>query len=203
MAKKRSQARQSPARTRRKLRSPKQLAALSSPERMRIVDALAALGPSSARELGAQLSRAPQALYYHLKALQAAGLVEKSASRKTAKQPKGRRGEAVYKLIANELEFDAKNATEEMLQSLADAASALLRLADRQTRATLESGTAQLTGQARNLSVKRLTARLKPAELKQLNKLLDELIEFLAQRQSTDDDATAVSLTFALHPFGY
>src|SRR4029077_13640061 len=69
--------------TRRKhiIRSEKQLAVLASAQRQEIVDVLAERGTVSVAELAATLGRPADALYFHLRALVAAGLVQRAGDR--------------------------------------------------------------------------------------------------------------------------
>ena len=57
--------------------TPHQIRVLMAPVRMEIVEALMALGSSSARRLAEYLGRAPESLYYHLKLLRGIGIVGK------------------------------------------------------------------------------------------------------------------------------
>lgn len=71
----------------------RQLECLESPVRIGLFGALRALGPSSVRELARYVGRRPDALYYHVRALQRVGLVVVHERRAA-----GSRREAVYRL---------------------------------------------------------------------------------------------------------
>lgn len=74
-----------------------QLEALSSPARVSIFGVLRLLGPQSVKAMAAFLGAKPDALYYHLRVLEAVGVVEVTEMRQLWK-----RKEAVYGLCAKE-----------------------------------------------------------------------------------------------------
>ena len=85
------------------IRSEKQLATLVAAARQEIVDVLAELGAVSVAELATALGRPADALYFHLRALTRAGLVQKAGyrSRPRGKEAKRQRGkEALYRTAA-------------------------------------------------------------------------------------------------------
>src|SRR5580698_7968408 len=81
--------------------SKKQLTALASAARQEVVDVLAQLGTASVAELAATLGRPADALYYHLRVLRAAGLVQEIGSHATE-----RKREALFRVRGSELRID-------------------------------------------------------------------------------------------------
>ena len=152
------------------IRRAAQLAALSSPVRARIVESLSLHGPSSVREIADRLGRLPESLYYHLRPLVEVGIVVLKEKRKVR-----RRTEAVYQLAAPRLVIDPKQRSDEYLEALAGTCSALLRLAERNYRATVNQGGFSLEGPQRSLMVRHYTLRLSRAGLAELNRLLDRV----------------------------
>src|SRR4029450_2776353 len=78
----------------RLIAAPAQVAALLSPVRQEILDALARLGTASIADIAATLGRPADALYYHLRELVRVRLVVRSVSTRTG------RGEALFRTIA-------------------------------------------------------------------------------------------------------
>ena len=70
-----------PPLVRRTISDRAQLKALVSPVRQELIDLLARTGPASAAELGKLIRRPADGLYYHLRALQRAGLVSSAGRR--------------------------------------------------------------------------------------------------------------------------
>jgi DNA-binding transcriptional ArsR family regulator len=77
------------------LRRPKELDALSSPIRARLIQCLELFGPSTILQLAERMDRKPSALYHHLARLVDAGLVLSAGMRPSARRPS-----AVYRLAA-------------------------------------------------------------------------------------------------------
>ncbi len=176
------------------LRRPDQVAALASPVRCQIVDCLTVHGPSSVREVAARMSRTPESLYYHVKALVAAGLVLLQSTRKV-----NRRREAVYKVVAPRLIADRKKRSLAYKEALARTGEVFLRLAAREHRAAVECGDVPVEGPRRVLSLRRHSARLTPASLERLNRHLDHIFDLLDKCDDPKADGT-FAVTVALSP---
>ena len=175
------------------LRRPEQLAALASPVRSRIIEALAVDGPSSVRQIAARLDRAPEALYYHIRGLVDVGLVVLEGKRKV-----GRRAEAIYRRIATRFILDTKQRSKTYIDAMAGTCSAMLRLAERNYRASVDRGGFALDGPERSLMVRRYAMRLDRAGLAQLNRRLDHVAELHeGQAASRGGDPYAVTIVLS------
>ena len=87
----------------------RQLACLASPARNEVLAQLRSLGQGSASEVAKAVSKKPQAVHYHLKALVAAGLAEVAFRRPSPKKP-----EAVYRPVGDSLELPRLDAVPEV-----------------------------------------------------------------------------------------
>lgn len=146
---------------------PAQLRALASPLRQELLDLLEAAGPLSIAELGAQLGRAPDALYFHVRRLVRVGLVREHGRRRD-----GRHACALYDAIGRPLRIDRQKARRRELDAVV---GGILRLAARDYRRASASGRAVAQGAARNHCGARVRGWLDGAELARVNALLEEL----------------------------
>ncbi len=176
------------------LRRPAQVAALASPVRARIVDALASHGASSARELADALGLRPESLYYHIHALQRHSLVVQHSKRKHK-----RRHEAVYALAAPRLTLDRTQRSRRYLDAVAKTCETLLRTTTRDYRAALRAAGDLADYPPSTLSVRRLVAALDREGLRRLNDLLSQIDAFFERYQARRRDQVQ-SLTIALVP---
>lgn len=155
------------------IRRADQIAALGSAARIEILDVLAGLGTSSVADLAAALGRPADALYYHLRVLIRLGLAVR-----VGKGRGRRREEALYRAVAPRLAVlyapeDPKN-----VRAMTRTAAALLRLGARDFRLAFRPGVA-VSGPCRELWIGRMAARLTPAEIARVNRLLLETLRIL------------------------
>jgi len=155
-----------------RIRSAKQLRALRTPLRQEIVQALTRLGACTVRELAGELGHEPAALYYHVHALEEAGIAVKTGSRTD-----GRRPENVYSLVAGRILIDRTENSRAFLSALVDLQRATLRTAERELEASVEAR--GRTGDDAT-ALLRLTSRLRPGDAARAAKMLREVAEFLA-----------------------
>jgi len=153
---------------------------LTSPVRIELIGALQTRGPSSIRELAAQMNRPADGLYHHVRLLLQAGVVRQTDERK-----RGRHEEAIYGLVAPRIgaAFDARSGAGR--QAAVRAAQAALRMAAREFAAALdacaESGAAKMSG----LRASRQKVWLTDGALSQLVRRLQKIERFLiAQNRS-------------------
>jgi len=150
------------------------LEALGSPARQELITALAG-EPLTVRELGERLGRSRQALYYHLGALERAGLVAVKAY-----VGEGRARERRYGVVSRELVLGARRTDKEELEHAVHAAEAMLRLTSREMAAAVRESPLRRPRPERELMALRGKAWLTTAELKRLNQLLDQAHRVLA-----------------------
>jgi DNA-binding transcriptional ArsR family regulator len=150
--------------------SKKQLAVLSSGVRQEIADVLSQLKRASVSTLAAALGRPADALYYHLRLLEGAGLVNKVGVAR-----KDRRREVLYSAAGSELRIDYGVARREATKHLVAITGAMSRLAVRDVRRALADQTVVLSGPNRALWVKRRTGWLMPSELRRIGTKIEKL----------------------------
>jgi DNA-binding MarR family transcriptional regulator len=161
----------------RVIRSPAQLGALQTPIRWTVLRALGDLGRCSVGEIAARLDWKAESLYYHVKALERAGLV-----RRVEQRPTGHRHEAVYEAVARRLLLDRNDRSERYLAAVRGVYRAALRTTERELLSALE-GERKGKGPRRNTMHKRFAARLSPADHAKLRTLQDEIGTFDAEHE--------------------
>ncbi len=148
----------------------KEIAAVVSPLRLEILDVLSGMGPSSVAEIAATLGRAPDSLYYHVKALARCGLVLGAGERR-----RGRHREALYETVAREMRLTYAPQSPANVRGVTRVAGSMLRLAQRDFRRALAAGDARVEGPSRELWAWRATGWLTASELKKLNAAIRSL----------------------------
>lgn len=175
---------------------PEQMEAIGSPVRNLVSLTLAMLRRASIAELAAHLGRSPESLYYHVRRLQAVGIVEPCARRLV-----NGRAEALYRLVGGRLRVDPRQATPRFERAYARGAATLLRHAQRAYTRAVGQPETQRAGRGRNLVIRQLQVRMSRATLREFNRRFDQLVAFV--RQADDRDATDFYLfTAALCPAG-
>lgn len=192
---------------------PRQRRLLTSPLRFEILEqfALAAdresRGRSRAAQAGASIAevanamaRRPDSLYHHVRLLAKSGLLVKLGTRKA-----GKRDEALYRPVANQIAMPCDPRQPSSVQSTVATVAAMFRLAEREMRSALVGGELVPSGPLRNLFARRTPARLSPAALKQVNRHIDAILEITERERRRDAtaaaaDAQPMSITIALLP---
>ena len=170
-----------------------QAAALVSPVRQEIVDAVAAAdGPCTVAQIAAWLGRRPDALYYHVTALVRAGLLVESGSVRA-----GTRFGAIYDVPGRPLRLNPRG--EIGAQALARVMQAALRLADRDFRRALEHGDAIVEGPHRNLRGGRCKGWIADEDLSEINALFERLLSLMHNTRPRPG-ARAFAFTYAFVP---
>ena len=170
--------RPAPKASRYLIREPAQLRSLSSPVRQEILDALAAAGKSSIAEIAALLGRQPHALYYHLRALERVGLVQRVGLRR-----KGKSDAVLYAVPAPQMVIEYRLGSSRFTKDLGNTARSMLRLTDRDFRRALRFRSLVTRGASRNLRCGRTKARLTASQLAGINVHFAALFEELARAQ--------------------
>lgn len=176
---------------------PKQIRALRSTVRQDIVDTLQALGSASVAELATHLDRAADTLYYHVRALLAAGLLVQLPE----PRQRGRHRELVYALPEPDkslkLVYRAEDGTRP--ESLSELVGSMLRASQREFDAAIADPDCVVDGPARELWAGRVKGWLSPEELIRCNVLLAEVAELLSALK-TPERNRLYSLQFLLAP---
>jgi len=171
---------------------PAQIALLASPARQELVDTLDALGgEASVSELSAQLGRAIPGLYYHLRLLARAGLVEELA---------GEAGARRYRVpSAMRLRYRPGNTAN--ARAVARFAGGMLRISKRDFDAALRDPGVVSEGSRRTLWAARVKGWVGDAEIVELNRLIARL-SVLISPQRRPGRERLVALTWVLAPLG-
>jgi hypothetical protein len=168
-----------------------QIKALSTPIRQDIVDTIAVLGSCSVAELANVLGRPADGLYYHVKALQHAALVDVSVTTRR------RRRETRLSIDRPQsIRYEpAQSANREAVLRLV---SAMLRNARRQFARGFRHDGAVVRGAFRNLWAGRIRGGLSRNELREVNLLLNALIRTF--RPLRPAESSLYEFTFVLAP---
>lgn len=182
-----------PARPReRLLGSSAGLRALAAGTRQEIVDVLTSSGPVTVAELGRLMGRRPDALYFHLKVLERAGLVERRAA-----DADGARATAVFAVPAAILLDYQSGSRRELARVVRHALRLALREFEHECLAERPVGSRR----RRCLWGGRVMGWLTPPELECVNTLLRELHEVLRAGRP-GPGRQAMALGFLLAPAG-
>lgn len=175
------------------LSAPRQIGALASPVRQEIVDTLEALGGEApVAALAAQLGRPSDGLYYHLRVLVRAGVLEELADEGDGRRYRtAARGQ---RLRLRYLPGATSNA-----RAVERVAAGMLRIARRDFAAAIERKDTVAEGPTRSLWASRAKGWVGPAELEELNVLLEKLFALL-QRSPSPTRQQLLSLTWVVAP---
>lgn len=157
----------------------RELASLASAARQEIVDVLAEMGTVSIGEIAAALGRPADALYFHVRALMRAGLVQPAGYRL-----RGARKEALFRTVAAELVllYNPDSATNR--RAVTAAVSSMLRLGDRDFRRAFQGGNVMVSGARRELWALRKAGRLSSEKLARVNQLIKKLADSVSKPDS-------------------
>ena len=178
------------------IRDPRQLRAIRTPLRQELLQSVVRLGPVSVKELAHALNRTPASLYYHLHALEKAGL---AASRRRDSRA-GRTG-TTYEAVADRILVDRTARSPAFARALLDLNKAALRQADREIEDALRQERIAGTPEGEGVILLRLTACLSRADAHEARRRVRDLAQFLSDRSGTDGEET-LSLTAALAKVG-
>src|SRR5688572_9630588 len=160
---------------------PAQIRALASPARQELLDTLQALGRASVPELAAQLGRPADALYYHVRALQKAGLL-----REVERRRRGRHVEAVYATPEPDkrLKLSYRAGGKASARAVSSVVASMLRASRRDFDAAIARADVAVDGPRRELWAARVKGWLSPRELARANTLLLELATLVSGSRS-------------------
>ena len=175
---------------------PAQLAALTSPVRLELLEQFGIWGPCAVADVAAHMERPADALYYHVRKLVQVGLLEIVGRRR-----KAHRFEDLYKLPAEVIEVPRKTTTARVKQATQKAIEAVLRLAGRELSAALDDETAADEGPQRTFYGRRLKARLTKTQIRELNKHVNAIeAVFAAATVKPPRDGRTVAVTVVMTP---
>ncbi|MBX3379245.1 MAG: helix-turn-helix transcriptional regulator [Phycisphaeraceae bacterium] len=168
--------------------------ALVSATRQEIVDALSSAGPCTVAKLADLLGRRPDALYFHVRALQRVGLVRQQPQPNNEKKVG-----VVYELPSSvvRLDYDAAPRAD-LVRVVRHALKLSLREFERECLAIRPVG----AGGKRRLWGGRVMGWVTEQELARINSLIEELHSVL-RKGRPGADRRAFSLGFLLAPSGF
>jgi DNA-binding transcriptional ArsR family regulator len=175
----------------RQIQDVRQIRALASPRRQAIVDALEALGPCPIADLARVLGSREDGLYYHVRALKAAGLVTEST------QTNGRgRPRLVLDLVARPMQL---RYTPQNQKAITRLVAHMLRDTSRSFARGFRVGT-RLHGPDRELWAGRRNIWLTRQELLRLNRVLLDFWASLDDQVKGRAARRLYSFTYVLSP---
>ena len=141
----------------RVLAEPAEIRLFASPLRQDLTDQLSVLGTATVAELAEAVGRPADALYYHLRQLEAAGIVVEAVDREG--------GPKRIRLAAPRLALRPTSDRPEVTDAVREVLSTLLRSAERRMSAAVDREDAVLTEPGRNVWGSRARGRLTDDEL--------------------------------------
>jgi DNA-binding transcriptional ArsR family regulator len=179
------------------LRGDAQRRAIASPLRLELIGLFVEGDPLSVAEIAQRMGRPPTAIYYHVRLLEAAGLL-----RRAGEQRSGSRTETLYRPVAEVFELEQPAGAPDP-ETAVKTLSMAFRMAQGDMKAALEDETARYDGAQRNFIGGRFHCRLSKAELAELNRHLRAIETMLARPPKSSEPSPGdsfVSLTLALMP---
>lgn len=176
------------------IKDPRQLAALASPMRQEIVDAVEATGPCTIARLAEAVGTPADRLYFHIRRLESVGLLLRKGV-----TGNGRDAAATYDLPGRPLRISYEDRSHRQMRKVAAIHDGVLRLARRDFRHAIGTPESVLAGMLRDTWGGRARGWLTPAEIRRLNRLMEELLN-LVRGGSWRKDARPIALSFVIAP---
>ena len=178
---------------------PQQFAALASPARQEILDAITAVSTASVAELAAILGRSPHSLYHHVRVLQRAGLILRWSVRNS-----GRRKEVVYAAPGRRVQLRYSLDSPRFIRDMRRSASAMLRLTERDFRRGLARPPGVRVIPRVNLWAGRMKGRLTSDQLREVHRLMWRIYGTLGEHpEQTQGALHAITMFIAPIPDGH
>jgi predicted ArsR family transcriptional regulator len=177
------------------IRSKTQLKCLAAASRQEIFDVLEQMGTVSVAELAAVLGRPADALYFHLRALTRAGLVQQAAHR-----ARSGRTETLYRTVKPEVQLGYEPHNAANRRAVSAIVASMLRLANRDFRRSFDGGQVVVSGAQRNLWAWRKVGRLSRGELARLNNRMRDLAKAVSTPRG---DGRLYGVTVILTPLDH
>ena len=177
------------------IKSPKQLAAISSPLRQDLIDLLEAIGPAPVTTIAKYMEMPADGLYYHLKVLKRAGLLIETTERGAVGRPQGN-----FDVPGRPVRIRYTGADTRTRKAIKRLMGSVMRNAYHGFRRAF-SADAVVEGAAREVWVGRKAGRLTDAEIKEMNQLLARMMELMdTSRRTHEPGGRLFSFTFAFVP---
>jgi len=175
------------------IRSAAQVRSLVSPARQEIIDALDAAGPCSVSTLAALIGRAPDGLYFHLRRLEACGLIKECG-----RTQRGRHSWAMYDVAERPVRLDYDSLPPDRVAAVIAAA---MRLGVRDFKRAMRKGGVTVRGNDRDLWGARIKGWITPSNIRRINVLLNAL-RGLMHNRGPAKGTKAMSISFVMAPAG-
>jgi predicted ArsR family transcriptional regulator len=146
-----------------------QLDALASPVRVALLQHLIAARNASIADLARALGRTPHSLYYHVHALEKAGVLVR------AQKSGGGRSEAVYATAARHIGFPYRPGSKALSRAITRSASAVLRQTERTFHRAIRGGDVRNLERSADAMIKTRRAWLTPRGLARLRRLFSAI----------------------------
>ena len=169
------------------------MAAIRTPARQEIIDVLAPMGIASIAELATALGRPADSLYYHIRILQEAGLIEAAGSRRS-----GAHEEALYRTVAPRMRLSYEPGPEGNAADISPIIGSMLRLTGRDFDTAMENPDNKVDGPRRELWAARTTAWLSEEQVEEINRHMQDLLAMMAL--SSPEEGRLYSVTMVLTP---
>lgn len=174
---------------------PEQLAALASPVRHVILDALTAADtPCSVARIAELVGRPPDSLYYHLRSLEKVALV-----RQVRRTDSAQRDTAYYTVPAAGMRIRYDFSSPGFRKNIVRMISAMLRATERDFSKAAQERSACGSGKHRDTWAGRVELRLTRTQLERVNALVRDLLE-LQYADTPPQRSKRFALTLALAP---
>lgn len=181
------------------IRQPRQVAALATPVRQSIVDAIAASGACTVAELAAQLGRPASGLYHHVRALERVGLLVCEGEGESPARGAGRPA-ARYDVPGRPVRIEYAPGSAATRRPMQRMVGAMTRLASREFGEGYREGV-RVSGRRRELWASRTEAWLTEEQLERANVLLGELFALFGEGAGAPRSGARLrALTFVLAP---
>ena len=181
------------------LRTEEQRRAVGSPLRLEVIGLFTERKPLSVAQMAQVMGRPATAIHYHVRVLEAAGLLRRAGRKRAARRP-----EVLYIPTADVFKMEHRRDEPEVTAAAAlKTLSMAFRMAERDMQAALTNPKSKSSGPYRNIFGGRVHCRLSKQDLAELNRHLRDIEKLLVRtsrsRKPSPSD-TFVSVTLALMP---
>ena len=176
------------------IRKPEQLAAIRSPVRQEIVDALAATRIRTVAEIASMLGRSPHSLYHHVRVLERVGLILNMGIER-----RNRRDEALYATPGRRMRIHRDPGSATFRRNMRGLVAGMLRLTERDFARELARRASTKVVPSPNLSAARMKGRLTAGQLREVLRLMRRLYDLLGNHPE-QTVGTMHALTLVLAP---
>jgi DNA-binding transcriptional ArsR family regulator len=171
-----------------------QLASLTSPVRLAIVQRMEIDKEVTARELARRMGRPVTSIYHHLKRLEEVGVLRVLAERKGPRRP-----EAVYAMVGDYLSSAEAVKTQRGRKTYSRAAVRVAEAGARAFSAAVAGGRPRFDGEQRNAMARYYVLRADKRKIARLNALLREL-EDAALHSCEEGEAIQITILLSAMP---